>query len=68
MLGRKNDLVNMKVPEEFRQLVDKKRVDEGYNNRERAKFLRDLCDDEDPFQKLKEPRKKNKSGGIDFGF
>lgn len=66
-MARKSDLVVMKVPEEFRILVDEKRLQEGYNNRERAQFLRDLCEKEDPFAELTGKYKKQESS-MDRGF
>lgn len=52
-MGKKSsDVVIMKVPKEFKQFIDKRRLDEGYNNRERQKYLRDLMKKDDPFQEL----------------
>lgn len=69
-MARKNDLVSIKVPEEFKLAIDKRRLEEGYNNRERAKFLREICKKDDPLEKLVKGTKNQntKRGGLDFGF
>lgn len=73
-MSKSNEFVEIKVPKQFRELLDKRRMEAGYNNRERAKFLRDICKEADPFEQLKgqkiniKVRKNTERGGIDFGF
>lgn len=59
----------IRVPPEFKKIIDRARVEAGYNNKERQKFLRELCQSDDPLKELidKDSRKKD-SGGFDFGF
>lgn len=73
-MSKSNEFVEIKVPKQFRDLIDKKRIEAGYNNRERAKFLREICKEADPFAQLKgqkiniKVRSNQERGGIDFGF
>lgn len=65
---RKTKGVKIRVPAQFKKAVDKARLEAGYNNREREKFLEDLCSSEDPLGELLKSEKKRRRGGVDFGF